>query len=76
MTQDKRWQKRYEEVVDFIEANHRNPSKYVPEERLMVHFLKRGRKMMNAGELAELRLSQFMELLKLSNKYKRINQYQ
>ena len=76
MTQDKRWQKRYEEVVDFIEANHRNPSKYVPEERLMAHFLKRGRKMMNAGELAELRLSQFMELLKLSNKYKRINQYQ
>lgn len=29
MTQDERWQKRYEEVVGFIEANHRNPSKYV-----------------------------------------------
>ena len=29
MTQDERWQKRYEEVAGFIEANHRNPSKYV-----------------------------------------------
>ena len=75
MTQDERWQKRYEEVVGFIEANKRNPSKYVAEERLMVHFLKRGRKMLNAGELAELRFSQFLELLELSSRYKRINQW-
>lgn len=75
MTQDERWQKRYEEVVGFIEANKRNPSKYVAEERLMVHFLKRGRKMLNAGELAEPRLSQFLELLELSNRYKHINQW-
>ena len=75
MTQEERWQKRYEEVVDFIEANKRNPSKYVAEERLMVHFLKRGRKMLNAGELAEPRFSQFLELLELSNRYKRVNQW-
>ena len=29
MTQDERWKKRYEEVAGFIEANHRNLSKYV-----------------------------------------------
>ncbi len=75
MTQDERWQKRYEEVVGFIEANKRNPSKYVAEERLMVHFLKRGRKMQNAGELAEPRFSQFLELLALCEKYKRVNQW-
>ena len=75
MTQDERWQKRYDEVKTFIENNHRNPSKYVAEERLMVHFLKRGRKMLNAGELADPRFSQFLELLELSNKYKRKNQY-
>lgn len=46
-----------EEVMAFIESNKRNPSKYVVEERLMVHFLKRGRKMLNAGELAEPRFS-------------------
>ena len=75
MTQDERWMTRYNEVVSFIETNHRNPSKYVAEERLMVHFLKRGRKLLNAGELAEPRFSQFMELLELSNKYKHINQW-
>ena len=75
MTQEERWNARYEEVKSFIETNRRNPSKYVAEERLMVHFLKRGRKMLNAGEMAEPRFSQFIELLELSNKYKRKNQY-
>ena len=73
MTQDERWMTRYQEVKSFIETNKRNPSKYVAEERLMVHFLKRGRKMLNAGELAESRFSQFLELLKLCEKYKRVN---
>lgn len=57
MTQDERWMVRYQEVKDFIEANHRNPSKYKPEEKLMVHFLKRGRKLINANELQEPRLT-------------------
>ena len=57
MTQDDRWQKRYEEVKAFIGTNKRNPSKYVAEERLMVHFLKRGRKMLNAGGLVEQRFT-------------------
>lgn len=42
----------------------------------MVHFLKRGRKLMNAGELQEPRLGIFKELLALSEMYKRKNQYQ
>lgn len=75
MTQDERWSMRYKEVVGFIEINHRNPSKYVPEEKLMVHFLKRGRKLMNAGELKESRLGMFKELLLLCEKYKHLNQY-
>ena len=32
MTQDERWQKRYDEVMEFITSNHRNPSKYNLEE--------------------------------------------
>ena len=27
MTQDEKWQARYEEIVEFINRNHRNPSK-------------------------------------------------
>lgn len=66
---------RYKEVVGFIETNHRNPSKYALEEKLLVHILKRGRKLMNAGELKEPRLGMFKELLALSERYKRKNQY-
>lgn len=76
MTQDNRWKARYQEVKDFIEANHRNPSKYKAEEKLMVHFLKRGRKLINANELQEPRLSKFKELLNLSEQYRRKNQYE
>jgi hypothetical protein len=75
MTQDERWITRYNEVTDFINTNHRNPSKYAPEEKLMVHFLKRGRKLMNAGEMKDSRLGIFKELLVLSGKYRRVNQW-
>lgn len=75
MTQDERWQIRYEEVKSFIEVHHRNPSKYNPEEKLMVHFLKRGRKLINAGALLEPRLGMFKELLVLSEQNKHKNQY-
>jgi hypothetical protein len=75
MTQQERWMTRYKEVVRFIETNHRNPSKYVPEEKLMVHFLKRGRKLMNGGELKEPRLGMFKELIMLCEKNKHKNQY-
>ena len=76
MTQEERWMTRYKEVVSFIETNHRNPSKYALEEKSLVHFLKRGRKLMNAGELKEPRLGMFKELLALSERYKRKNQYE
>lgn len=76
MTQDERWMVRYQEIKDFIEANHRNPSKYAPEEKLMVHFLKRGRKLMNAGELKVERVELFKDLLELCDRFKRVNQYE
>lgn len=76
MTQAERWQTRYDEVVEFIQTNYRNPSKYYNEEKLLVHFLKRNRKLMNAGELREPRLSLFKELLILSKQYKHKNQYE
>lgn len=75
MDQETRWMTRYNEVKTFIEREHRNPSKYAPEEKLMVHFLKRCRKLMNAGELQEPRLGMFKELLVLVEENKRINQY-
>lgn len=75
MTQDERWQKRYDEVFEFINTNHRNPSRHRIEEHDMLNWIKANRKKMNAGELEEPRLGMFKELLTLSEKYKRKNQY-
>ena len=76
MTQDERWIVKYNEVVSFIEANNRNPSKYVGAERELVNWTKQQRKLMNAGELKEPRLGMFKELMELSERYKRVNQWQ
>ena len=75
MTQEERWMRRYKDVVSFIETNHRNPSKYVGSERELVNWTKLQRKLMNAGELKEPRVGMFKELMALSEKYKRKNQY-
>ena len=75
MTQDERWQLRYNEVKYFIEREHRNPSKYVDEERNMVNFLKHTRKQMNQGLLKAERIPMFEKLLELMEQYKRKNQW-
>ena len=51
MTQDEKWMARYEEVVDFIKTNHRNPSKHRIEEHDMLNWLKANRKALNAGKM-------------------------
>ena len=76
MTQEERWMTRYKEVVSFIETNRRNPSKHVGAERELVNWTKQQRKLMNAGELKEPRQEMFKDLMELSEKYKRKNQYQ
>jgi len=75
MTQDERWQAKYNEVKTFIETNKRNPSKYVAEERNMVNFLKHTRKQMNQGLLKTERIVEFKDLLALIENNKHVNQY-
>ena len=67
---------RYEEVKEFIEREHRNPSKYVDSERGLRNWVKQQKKLMNAGALEGQRLMMFNELVGLGEKYKRVNQYQ
>lgn len=76
MTQDERWNIRYNEVKSFIETNHRNPSKYNLEERNMVNFLKHTRKQLNQGLLKAERIETFKDLLALMEVHKRKNQYE
>lgn len=75
MTQDERWMAKYEEVKRFVEDNKRNPSKYVPEERMLVNWIKQQRKLVNKGELSPGRVEMFERLLSLWKRYRRVNQY-
>ena len=76
MMQDQRWQERYKEVVGFIKANHRNPSKYIDEERGLVNWCKHQRKIINAGSMKPERVKMFEKLQELAEKFRHINQYQ
>ena len=76
MTQEERWMTRYNEVKEFIECEHRNPSKYVAEDRDMLNWLKANRKVLNAGKMKPERVEKFKELLAMTEQYRRKNQYE
>ena len=76
MTQDERWRIRYQEVKEFIELYHRNPSKHRIEEHDMLNWLKANRKALNAGKMKVDRVERFDRLLELMEKCKRKNQYE
>lgn len=76
MTQDEKWMAKYKEIVRFIEANKRNPSKHRIEEHNMLNWLKANRKVMNAGTLKPERVEKFRELLALCEQCKRKNQWE
>jgi len=76
MTQDERWIVRYNEVMEFLEENHRNPSKHRIEEHDMLNWLKANRKQMNAGTLKPERVEMFRKLQELTEQYRRKNQYE
>ena len=76
MTQDERWIAKYKEVVDFIEANKRNPSKYRIEEHDMMNWLKANRKVLNAEKMKPERVEKFKKLLAMMEQHRRKNQYE
>ena len=76
MTQDERWQAKFNEVKSFIETNKRNPSKHRIEEHLMLNFIKHNRKLLNAGAMKPERVEKFNQLLATIEEYKRKNQYE
>ena len=75
MTQDERWQKQYDDVMEFLSKNHRNPSRHRLEEHDMLNWVKQQRKLKNKGDLRADRAEMLDRLLSLWVRYKRVNQY-
>ncbi len=66
---------RYQEVVEFVESNHRNPSKHRIDEHDMLNWVKANRKAMNTGRMKEDRVEAFEKLLEMMGENKRVNQW-
>ena len=76
MTQDEKWMARYQEMIDFIEINHRNPSRHRIEEHDYLNWLKANRKALNAGKMKIERVERFRKLQEMTEQYRRKNQYE
>ena len=77
MTQDEKWLMKYKELVDFIEKNKRNPSRYDDNERgLYCNWIKHNKKLYNSGDLKAERIERFRVLLTLMDENKHKNQYE
>lgn len=76
MTQDDRWLARYNEVMSFMEENHRNPSRHRIEEHDMLNWLKANRKALNAGKMKEERVEMLKVLLAAGERVRRVNQWE
>ena len=75
MTQDERWQQQYEQMMAFMNENHRRPSKHRLEEHDMLNWYKATKKRIAKGELPKDRLEKFNTLQEVAEKYRRLNQY-
>ena len=76
MTQEERWLAKYKEMVEFIQTNHRNPSRHRIEEHDMLNWVKANRKALNAGKLKPERVEAFKRLLAMMEQYRRKNQWE
>lgn len=76
MTQDERWQQQYNQMMTFMETNHRRPSKHRLEEHHMLNWFKHTKKVMAKGCLSPTRAAQFALLIDVADKYRRLNQYE
>lgn len=75
MTQDERWKANWQEVMDFLKANKRRPSKFVDSERDMRNWWSHQQKLYNLGLLKEDRIKMYKELLEAGERYRHLNQY-
>ena len=76
MTQDERWIVRFNEVIEFLKRNHKNPSRHRIEEHGMLNWLKANRKALNADKMKPERVGKFRKLLEMTEQYRRKNQYE
>ena len=67
--------KKYDEAMEFLEKNHRNPSRHRLEEHEVLNWIKHNRKLMNRGEMKPERVEALVKLLERGEALRRVNQW-
>ena len=76
MTQDERWQAQYDQMMTFMNENHRRPSKHRLEEHDMLNWYKHVKKATPKANSPPPRTKKFPTLQQVPKKYRRKNQYE
>lgn len=75
MNRTEAWNIKYKQVWDFVEKNHRAPSRHHIEEHQLLNWLKFNRKKIKAEKMEPEILEKFQKLADLIRSYHKINQY-
>ncbi len=75
MTANEHWERVYAQIMNFMNANMHRPSRRKASELSMFNWMKFNKRQYYRGLMPEYRRPMFEELLLLSEKLKRINQY-
>ena len=70
ISQDERWQRRYDEMMAFMLEHHRRPSKNQLSERLLWNWWRQQSKLMTRGELPAHRIERFNALIVVADMYR------
>lgn len=75
MTREELWEKNYAAVWQFVQQNHRGPSRHHKEEFRLLNWMKYNRKILNQKQMEPGRKEKFQKLQELIHSFHRVNQY-
>lgn len=76
MKRDESWNKKYNELWQFVTDHRRGPTRHHLEEKRMLNWLKYNHKLLNKDELSPEKKLLIERLKALISSFNRVNQYQ
>lgn len=76
MKRDESWNKKYNELWQFVTDHRRGPTRHHLEEKRMLNWLKYNRKLLNKDELSPEKKLLIERIKALISSFNRVNQYQ
>lgn len=75
MNRSELWDTKYKQVWQFVEENHRGPSRHHIEEHQLLNWMKFNRKKIKANKMTPEEQEKFQKLVDFIHSFHRVNQY-